>query len=405
MDAQRSPLPMRDILLLCPQPRDLAAVRAAALDRSYRVHVVGDDLDAVESFDPGAILEQAAALPADGAVGTKDRSALLAALAARRAGLPGPTPEALLACQHKPGSRRIQALAAPEATPAFAALSEGAPPFPPPWFVKPVVGRLSQDARRVDDPEVLEGLPDLDDYRRGYVSIAALAGFPQERARGYLAEELRGGPEVTLEGYVHQGRVTAIGVTDSVKYPGTESFERFEYPSRLPAGRQQELAEIAARVVRAHRLDGGFFNVEFFVPDDGPPTLIELNGRLASQFAPLVQAVDGRSTYEALFALACGDDPGWAPGPPRCSAVSYVLRRFADAYVSQIPDPADGVEVLVRPGCNLSEQGTNDVESYRLAIVYAAGETREEALAAARARARELSFGLERPRAPAPARS
>ena len=51
--------------------------------------------------------------------------------------------------------------------------------------------------------------------------------------------------------------------------------------------------------------------MELFVPDGGPAKVIEVNGRLASQFAPLVQALHGRSTYDALFALACGDDPDW----------------------------------------------------------------------------------------------
>jgi hypothetical protein len=395
---------MRDIVLVCPQPRDLAAVRATRLDARFRVRLVGDDLDALDHFDAAALLEEAASRPADGVVATRDRSALLAALAARRLGLPGPSPEALLACQHKPTSRAIQQRVAPEATPAFAEVAGGRPAFPPPWFVKPVVGRLSQDARRVDDPRALAGLAAMDEYRRGYASIAALAGFPASRVRGHLAEELRSGVEVTLEGFSHRGAVTVVGITDSVKYPGTNSFERFEYPSGLAPARREELARLAEAVVRAHGLDGGFFNVEFLVPEEGPAALIELNGRLASQFAPLVQAVHGRSTYEALFALACGDDPAWAPGPPRGAAVSYVLRHFEDAYVSAAPEPEEGVEVLVRPGRNLSEHGANDVDSYRLAIVYAAGGTPEEALAAARSRAARLTFRLETPRAPAAAR-
>jgi len=57
--------------------------------------------------------------------------------------------------------------------------------------------------------------------------------------------------------------------------------------------------------------------------------------------------------------------------------------------------------VLVEPGRRLSEQGTNDAQSYRLAIVYADGKTREEALATAKRRAERLSFRL---REPAPAR-
>ena len=85
-----------------------------------------------------------------------------------------------------------------------------------------------------------------------------------------LAEELLSGTEVTLEGYVHEARATTIGVTDSVKYPGTLSFERFEYPSALPEERQAELADVAGRIVPALGLEGAFYNVEFFVPEEGP---------------------------------------------------------------------------------------------------------------------------------------
>ncbi|MGE5690910.1 MAG: ATP-grasp domain-containing protein [Pseudomonadota bacterium] len=388
---------MRDVILLCPQPRDLAAAEAAGLGSRYRLHAVGPDLDGLERIEPEAVLAEADGVPADGIVATKDRSALLAAVLAGRRGLPSPTPQALLACQHKPTSRRILERVAPEATPPWAVLAEEPPPFGPPWFVKPVVGRLSQDARRVDDPARLASLDGWDDYREGYAAIAALAGLRRDDVRGYLAEEVRSGAEVTLEGYAFRGSVTVVGVTDSVKYPGTGSFERFEYPSRLPEERLAELADVASRAVPALGFDDGFFNVEFFVPERGPATLIEVNGRIASQFAPLVQAAHGRSTYEALFALACGDDPRWTPGPPSCYAVSYVLRRFEDAFVEDAPEPERGVEILVEAGKRLSEQGTNDAQSYRLAIVYAAAATRAEALARARDRADRLRFRLREP--------
>jgi ATP-grasp domain-containing protein len=389
---------VRDVLLLCPQERDFAMARAARLEKRYRVRAVGPDLDA-EDVDLQAVLDEACSLPADGVVGTKDRSALLAAVVAERRGLPGPTPQALFACQHKPTSRALQRRVVPDATPRFELL-DGRPTLQPPFFVKPVVGRLSQLARRIDRLAQLAELPAQDPYIDDYRRLAELAGLPTDSLHGYVAEELVDGDEVTLEGYVHAGRATVIGVTDSVKYPGTNSFERFEYPSRFPAERLEELAVIARRLISALEFDGGFFNVEFFVPPQGQATLIEANGRIASQFAPLVQALHGRSTYELLFALACGDDPGWVDEAPQGVAVSYVMRAFEDAFVASAPDPQDGVEILVRPGAQLSEQGTNDVRSFRLAIVYESGATREEALARARARASKLSFRLE----PAPVR-
>jgi hypothetical protein len=388
---------MRDILVLCPQDRDRRAVAAAGLDARYAVRFEGDDLDRLADFDPEAFLRECAEVPADGVVATKDQSALLASILAARRGLPGPAPAALLACQYKPTSRELQRSVAPESTPRTALL-DGVPPFEPPFFVKPVVGRLSQGAVRIDKVDELAGLSSLaalDGYATRYERIAALAGAPPGRAHGAIAEELLTGDEVTLEGYVHHGRVTTIGGTDSVKYPGTISFERFEYPSALPAERLAEIDRIAELIVAAHGLDDTFFNIEFFVPDEGPPGIIELNGRIASQFAPLTLGVHGRSTYDVLFALACGEDPAWKPGPPDGVGVSYVMRVFEDAFVAEVPEPEDTLEVLVRPGLRLSEQGVNDASSFRLAILYGFGETAAEAVERCRERTKALNFRLE----------
>jgi hypothetical protein len=384
---------MPDILVVCPQERDLREIRAAWLEESYSVRFAGPDLDGVDFFDPVAFIDELRAEPLDGVVGTKDRSALLAALLAERRGLRSPTPAALLACQHKPTSRDLQRRVAPEATPEFARVGLLPPPFPPPYWVKPAVGRLSQNARRVDDPHELRRLHE-DGYADGYAAIAELAGLPRDAAHGFLAEELLSGLEVTLEGYVYDGRLTTIGVTDSLKYPDTNSFERFEYPTRLDGEREAELAGVARRVLPALGFDNGFFNMEFFVGSEGPAQLIEVNGRLASQFAPLVRAVHGRSTYEALFRLACGADPEWRTTEPDGVAISYCLRVFADAYVGGVPEPEPGLEVLVRPGLLLSQQGVNDSQSYRLAIFSEVGATREEAVTRCRARARSLAFQL-----------
>jgi hypothetical protein len=386
---------LKQVLLVCPQERDFREIRAAGLNAEFSVITAGTDLDANDDgFDPEAFVARQAARSAHGVVATKDRSALLAALIAERCGLSGPTPGAMLACQHKPTSRRLQQQAAPEAIPRFALLSDGVVPFATPFFVKPVVGRLSENTFRIDSGAQLDELAE-DGYPPRYARVAALAGLDERDVHGFLAEELLEGAEVTLEGYVHRGAVTTIGVTDSLKYPGTNSFEGFAFPSTLPQARLDELAALAERVLPALGFDDGFFNMELFVPEAGSAKLIEVNGRIASQFAPLVRAVQGRSTYEALLQLACGDDPAWQRTPPRCAAISYCLRVFDDAFVAAVPEPAEGVEILVAPGRLLSEQGTNDAESYRLAIFHEVGATREEALARCRIRAASLAFDLE----------
>ncbi len=379
---------MREVLVVCPTDRD----RHAARSTDFAVRFAGPDLD-LGGIDARALLDELASVPADGVVATKDRSALLAALVAERRGLPGPSPRAIVSCQHKPTSRAIQQRVAPDATPRFALL-DGEPPFPPPWWVKPVVGRLSQEARRADSVADLAVLHEDSEYRDEY---AALAGLTANDVRGFLVEELVTGDEVTLEGYVHDDGVTVIGVTDSVKYPGTSSFERFEYPSALPDERLRQLGRLAEVLVRAHGLDACFFNIEFFVPAEGPSKIVELNARIASQFSPLVEAVHGRSTYDVLFALACGEDPRWDGNPPKGVAISYVMRVFEDAVVQSVPEGDDGLELLVRPGALLSEQGTNDTASYRLAIFTEWAETREAARRQCLERAQSLHFELAAP--------
>lgn len=381
----------RDLILVAPQPRDQDAISAARLEARYSIHRAGPDLDV--RFDPEEVLAASDRLAADGCVGTKDRSALLAAVIAERRGLPGPSPAALVNCQHKLRSREIQRGVVPAATPRFTPLHDSSA-LELPFFVKPVVGRLSEAARRISDRAELAALARDDDYARGYERITALGGLNVEGLDGYVAEELTEGDEVTLEGYVFNGRVTMIGIADSVKYPGVNSFERFEYPTYLDAERCEELEEVARVLLPALEFDGGFFNVEFFVPSEGPATIIEVNGRIASQFAPLVAAVHGRSTYDALFALACGEDPAWHADEPCGVAISYAMRVFSDAYVAGVPAPAPGLELLVEAGRTLSEQGVNDAGSFRLCLFPVFAATREEALARCHERASALQFDL-----------
>ena len=75
-----------------------------------------------------------------------------------------------------------------------------------------------------------------------------------------------------------------------------------------------------------------------------------------------------------------------------CTRAIGDLRYFTRER--RVLDVAQDLEILARPGLRLSEQGTNDPYSYRLAIFSEWGETREEAVERCRARAAELRFDL-----------
>lgn len=384
---------MKQVLVIRPQMRDYWSIENAGLGRRYSVHYATADPDPTVPFDADGYLERVAGLPADGVVASHDNAALLCALAARRRDLPGPTPEAVFACQYKPAARARERVAVPGAVPRHSILNGSTPSFNPPFFLKPVIGTLSGGARRIDDVRQLDRL-DGNRYANRYAPIAALMGLAPTDACAYMIEELLTGDEVTLEGYVLHGSFTAIGITDSMKYAGTDSFERFEYPTGLSDDRQAELIAAAQRIVAEVGFDSGLINIEFFVPERGQVKIVEVNARIAAQYAPLINALHGRSTYEILFELACGIDPCWRPHRPQGAAISYCLRAFGDALVERVPEPQHGLEILVEPGLRLSQQGQNDPGSYRLAIFYEIGETKHEALVRCRERARSLDFVL-----------
>src|SRR4051794_23281492 len=176
-------------------------------------------------------------------------------------------------CQDRLVGRRTRERGVRGAPPESAALdaSRGParPPLPYPFFIKPVQAHLSQHAYRVDSDEILADV----------VARARAASF-----RHLIAEQLLSGRLVTFEGFMSGGRMTPVGVTDAVLHENGISFLRFEYPSTLPDAPQRRMEEIAARLMPAIGFDQSVFNIEFFVGDDGRPWIVEVNGRMASQF-------------------------------------------------------------------------------------------------------------------------
>jgi hypothetical protein len=233
---------MPDVLVICPGQRDrLNLADERILDR-FGLRFAGSAIR--PGFDPVAFVDQVAAgRPAvDGVFGSNDATAHLAGILAARLGLPGPRPDAFMRCHDKLVSRRIQAEAVPDATPAFAEVDVDAgepPPLPFPFFIKPLNGHLSQLAYVVEDERRYREV--LAQARERLDAITAYDHRLEGRSfRRLLAEELMEGRLVTFEGLIQGGRIAPVGVTDSVMHPNGISFLRFEYratcrPRRRPA--------------------------------------------------------------------------------------------------------------------------------------------------------------------------
>jgi biotin carboxylase len=408
----------RTVLVVCATFRDHREL--ARLDRPsmrYRFHdyastsleelIGGRVAGHAGAADPIAEAERVLA-ELDGAeiaavVSTDDYpGSALAAVLAKALHLPGPEPGVNLICQHKYLSRLAQLRIVPEAVPPFwpidvdgqAALPEG---LRLPAFVKPVKSFFSIGAQRIDSLAELAVLKrrwaELDDFflplERLLMRYAG-AGIGTVRL---ITEGLLSGAQVTVEGYVHNGEVSILGVVDSIMFPGTLAFSRFEYPSALPEGVQARMADIARRLMDGLGFDHGLFNIEMMYDASADRIfVIEINPRMSSQFADLYEKVDGTNAYEILLDLGAGVAPKPKHRQGRHAfAASCVLRTFDDRFVAGLPSEAElaeltllepdvRVEIHATAGRKLSDE-LQDGASYRYGIVNLGGRDRADVLA------------------------
>jgi biotin carboxylase len=299
-------------------------------------------------FDPVAMVDRLArafrGARLDGVMSSDEYAgAAMAAVLARSLGLPHADPRTILLTQHKLASRVAQRAVIPEAVPRFARvpLSTKRPELALdyPLFVKPVKGTGSILARRVDDEGELRRFLDLSPFeafafRRATAPFGKLArafGDIEDGEHDFIAESFIEGVQTTVDGFVHDGRVSTMGVVDSVMVPGTNSFLRFDYPSRMvPEPVQARMHEIAKLVVYGLGMRRGQFNVEMFWEAKRDRLwIIEVNPRLSYQFADLYEKVDGTSSYDVLLDLTLGREPVFRRGAGRHAfASSFVLRAF-----------------------------------------------------------------------------
>ncbi len=270
--------------------------------------------------------------------------ALAAALLAEKMGWPGTSSKAVIACQHKLYAREVLQQVCPEANIGFSRLpTEYGEAIPAglhyPHFVKPVKAAFSVLAKRVHSREELHHFTRFGAYELWVIKHLvepferiAKRVLPQAgTAHSMMLEEPVQAAQYCLDGVVFNGQIKPLGVVDAIMYPGTQSFMRFDYPSKLPANVQARALDVASKFLKAVGFDYGIFNMEFFY-DAATDQLkvIEFNPRMASQFADLYLRVDGIDLYAMAMALAQGNDPWLAQrvAPTAGAASSFVYRSF-----------------------------------------------------------------------------
>ena len=112
-----------------------------------------------------------------------------------------------------------------------------------PLFVKPVKSFFSIGAERVNSAAELAALlphwNNLDQFFQPLERMLERYTGTTIGTKRLIAEGLLKGEQVTVEGYVHGGVATIFGVVDSIMFPGTLAFSRFDYPSHLAARRAE----------------------------------------------------------------------------------------------------------------------------------------------------------------------
>ncbi len=405
---------MQTILVLFPNEWDQIEFNHPRFRDHYRFVFEGFDLfkfpenAKLMTFNALAFIERmvqkyrkaglAAVISCDEQIG-----AMVAANVAERLGLPGAAPRGVLVAQHKYYSRKLQASICPEGTPKFFAFpytieSPAQLGLGFPFFVKPVKATYSILARRVEDFADLRkllafGLLETQILKKLVQPCNDLMrAHPDLRidALHLVGEELVPGVQVTLDGFVDNGEITVLGIVDSVMYPGTNAFERFEYPSRLPQNVQARMQRMAIDLVRALDLRHGAFNVEFFYDETTERiAFLEINPRVAYQFADLYEKVDGFNLYDIVLALGLGETPQIRrrQGAYR-HAASFVLRDFAgnaltahpsDAELARVRAQYDDARVLiyVKRGASLARE-MKWLGSYRYAVFNLGGSSVDE---------------------------
>ncbi|MFC0267637.1 ATP-grasp domain-containing protein [Kushneria aurantia] len=318
--------------------------------------------------------------------------------------------ESLLKCEHKYWSRLVQREVIGNYIPRFTAFD----PFDDdalahigqsglyfPFFVKPIKSSGSRLGFRIDSPEdfasaIAQLREEIGLISEPFNFILDQADIPPEvRAvdGGFcMAEEIIGGWQCTVEGYVHEGRVNPYGIVDSLRYPRVLSFLCYHYPSRLPENIQTRMCELTTTLMRHIGYDNAAFNVEFFWDEvQNRVWLLEVNTRISQSHCDIFEKVDGVSHQQVTVDLALGQSPDMPHREGKFAVAGKFFYRvfFDDATVTRVPEtqelealtrefPGTVIDVQVEPGQRLSELPEQDSYSFALAYIWMGADSSEQ---------------------------
>lgn len=398
---------------------NLAQMRALAGSDAYHFHELFsyEEVKAGPEFPVQALYEGARqrldgfAGPIDAIVGYWDFpvSTMLPLLRAPY-GLPSPSFEAVLKCEHKYWSRLEQQRIVPDYIPQFCIVDPFANDVQReitvefPFWIKPVKAASSHLGFKVcNRAELHHAIATIRQhiyrFAKPFNYLLRFADLPGEVAGidgHYCIVEgiISKGRQCTLEGYVYHGNVCVYGVVDSIREgQHHSSFARYQYPSTIPLRIQQQMIDVTQRFLKHIGFDNGPFNIEYYwesATDD--IWLLEINARISKSHCPLFRDVDGASHHQVMLDLALGQRPDFPHRQGKYKlAAKFMWRVYEDALAKRIPTqaeiralhkqfPSAEIELYIHEGMQLSELRDQDSYSYEIAVIFLGGNNQHELL-------------------------
>ncbi len=333
-------------------------------------------------------------------------SSVIAPVLCEEYGLPTPSLEAVLKCEHKYWSRLEQQRSIPDYIPSFSGFN----PFdddaleqielPYPFWIKPVKSHSSQLGFMIhDEQDFRDAIPEIREHigRIGdaFDQALRLIELPQEIRRyggsSCVAEGIISGVQTAAEGSMFQGRFHVHGVLDMPKDEAGRSFDRYQYPSVMGEPIQRRLIDSCERFLRHIGFDNGCFNAEFMWDEPNDQLwLIEFNTRISQSHSEMFAMVDGMSDHEVAIDVALGIPPSMPHRQGRFRvAAKCMIPHYEDAVVKQIPDednlrrvselfPGTRVQLDVEPGTRLHDLHNQDSYRYVLGTMFIGADSHEQ---------------------------
>ena len=402
---------MKNIFVIGLEPFNLELMRRSESRREFRFHELLSYREAVRPQSRQIEFEQLLQVARKKLFAQKDSidaiigywdfpTSALVPILRKEFSLPGPSLEAVAACEHKYWSRLEQQKSIPDIVPGFCAVD----PFAEdpareikleyPYWIKPIKAHSSFLGFKIrNEADLRACIPviraNIGQFGNPFNAFLSRVELPDEIANVTgnfcIAEEIiSGGVQCTLEGYEYAGEVHIYGVVDSIRSGAHRScFSRYQYPSRIPRRVQQRMMESARTFVAHIDYRNAPFNIEFYwSPGTDEIRILEINARISKSHSPLFLLVDGSSHQTVSIDLALGERPVFPHrrGPYK-RAAKFMLRVFHDAIVEGVPDQADMerllslypdalVRILVKPGDRLAHLLFQDSYSFEIAEIF-----------------------------------